>query len=164
MKKFILIYVLLQFTGLSLISAQESVNTSLELRRCCIAYVSNLSSKFVNLESNNLQIPLRANTINHKLVKQLIIPFVSIKHYLKQYIKDIPYIPEPAIKIYTPNKQFYMWQNESGVILAPDPKFTSVNADWKAKKIFDPLSSKTLTNILRLKLILDKNKFTIEEL
>lgn len=150
--------------GGSFMSAIDAPITP-KLKKCYLEYVSNLSRNRLEIDKNNLKIFISKESLSYKLKKPLVIPFVSIKYYLKQYIKDIPFVPGQAIKILTPKKQFYLWQNESGIICAPDPEIITSNDDWKAKSMFDPLKIKTTSNFFNLELLVDsKNKIKIKQI
>lgn len=79
-----------------------------------------------------------ALTLPSKAVKSahLLIPFISIGSYLKEFTDKIPYIPQEALKIDTPYGQFGLWASESGVMYAQDPHDDKLSSDqWKAKKL-----------------------------
>jgi hypothetical protein len=71
-----------------------------------------------------------------KLARPLEIPFISIKHYLREYASKKAYTPQAALKIETPHWQYRLWSSESGVMLARNPQDAKVSLEnWKAKKI-----------------------------
>lgn len=68
------------------------------------------------------------------------IPFISIKHNLKEYVKDIPFVPLEALKL----GSFYLWRNESGVVCAPDPSNPEAILAWKLKILLDKKNKKNV--------------------
>ncbi len=108
-----------------------------------------------NLNKNNLSIEVIKNLSKHEAViindnsKILInsnkkkiflnsieIPFVSIKSYIKKFIKDIPYVPQESLRIIHKDNLFHIWQNELGVIWALDPNDPEKLSDWKSNIIY----------------------------
>lgn len=86
------------------------------------------------------------------------IPFISIKRNLKQFVKDIPFVPSNALKITVQKGVFYIWRNESGVVCAPDPKNPEALAMWKLKILLDKKMSKnTHSSALALEIYNDGN-------
>jgi hypothetical protein len=69
------------------------------------------------------------------LKQKLLIPFISIKTYLKEYATKQAYTPEHALKIHTPNGTYCLWASESGVMCAKDPQKSISLDNWKAKKL-----------------------------
>lgn len=67
--------------------------------------------------------------------RPLMVPFVSIATYLKQYTNSKAYTPDAALKIDTPYGLYRLWASESGVMYAKDPQTSKALDDWKAKKI-----------------------------
>lgn len=100
--------------------------------------------------------------------RPLLVPFISIGSYLKQYTSLKAYAPEEALKIDTPYGRYRLWASESGVMYAQDPKDSGVSVDtWKAKKILgvtrDEHGGKKLyLATLVLKAIKNKFKMTLE--
>ena len=69
-------------------------------------------------------------------VRPLLIPFISIGTYLKQYASRQAYTPEGALEVLTPYGQYRLWASESGVMYAPDADSAVASLDgWKAKKL-----------------------------
>lgn len=90
---------------------------------------------------------------NKKLINPgLAVPFVSIKQYMKEFVRNIPYAPKESLKIETALGIYRLWQSESGVICAPDPETTDSDL-WKSKILLK--NRKNLSSI-RLLLLIDQ--------
>lgn len=83
------------------------------------------------------------------------IPFISIKHHLKEFVRDIPFVPTEALKLSIASRSFYIWQNESGIVCAPDPSRPENRAGWKIKILVDGQSSSQV-NMAHLMLEIDE--------
>ncbi len=71
-----------------------------------------------------------------KPIRPLLIPFISIGTYLKEYTSRRAFTPQGALEVLTPYGQFRLWASESGVMYAPDPDGDQSSHDgWKAKKL-----------------------------
>jgi len=88
-----------------------------------------------------------------QLGKAFVIPFVSIKKNLKEFVKDIPFAPANALRVSTKTGNFFIWKNESGIVCAPDPKNAEAVMVWKLKILLD---SKNI-NLSNLALEIDKD-------
>lgn len=70
----------------------------------------------------------------HKIFK---VPFVSIRGYREQFMRDVPYVPTQAIRVRTHQGLFGIWESEMGVVYAPDPtSFDPVTGEWVVKPLF----------------------------
>ena len=60
-----------------------------------------------------------------KLLRPILIPFVSIRNYIKHYTAQNAerkaFTPDAALSIQTPDGNFRLWASESGIMYAPDP-------------------------------------------
>ena len=98
----------------------------------------------------------------------LLVPFIPISTYLKQYTSLKAYTPDAALKIETPYGLYRLWASESGVMYAKDPSTTKALDSWKAKKIAaitrDEHGGKKLyIASLVLKAIKNKFKMSLEQ-
>jgi len=108
--------------------------------------------------SNNLKCASIAPQSIKKFSSSFNIPFVSIKQNLKEFVKDIPFIPVDALKISTQVGVFFIWRNESGVVYAPDPSNPEAVIAWKLKILLDKKNNKNVKlNNLDLKVDKDGN-------
>jgi hypothetical protein len=88
------------------------------------------------------------------------IPFVSLRHYTTQFAQNRPYIPASALKIKTSQGLFYMWESETGIMCAPDPKNQNLSIEWNARQLLkvnsqEPQKPLSLT-VLRLLLLINR--------
>ncbi len=88
------------------------------------------------------------------------IPFVSIKRYMNQYVKNKPYAPANALKIKTQQGLFYIWESEAGVVCAPDPKRLNIGLEWEANTLLkvnsDGPENRLSAAVLRLLILINK--------
>lgn len=85
-----------------------------------------------------------------------IIPYISIKRHLKEFVRDIPFVPSNALKLSFHSGAFCIWRNESGVVYAPDPSNPEAVIAWKLKILLDKKNNKNV-NLSNLALEIDKN-------
>ncbi len=65
------------------------------------------------------------------------IPYVSIKEYLNKYVKNEPFKPKNSLEVHANKNKFYIWENESGIVCAPDPGKLDNLDKWKTRSLFD---------------------------
>lgn len=93
---------------------------------------------------------------NVELSSGVKIPFISIKEYMKQFVKNTPYVPGNALNIGIPEQGlFFLWECELGIICAPNPKNINSMGEWKTRVLIEPKKSLPLS-VLRLLLLIDK--------
>ncbi len=96
-----------------------------------IQKIRNLTSASCSLEG----LPVAPDKTTR--VSKLLIPFISIASYLREYADKKAYTPEAALKITTPHGQYRLWASEAGVMYAPDAHdaVNSFDSTWEAEKI-----------------------------
>lgn len=150
---------LFSFAIISVFFAYTSVESTSKYTPLLIQMARNLSNQkaLVGAKSTH-ELVDPFSTIS--LEPGLKIPFISIKHYMKQYIKNIPYAPASALKVETHQGLFRIWESEAGVICAPDPKDFKVGLDWEASTLLkvnsDGPDNKLSAAVLRLLLLINK--------
>lgn len=85
------------------------------------------------------------------------VPFVSINNYMKQYVNNTPYTPVNALKIHTQLGLFRLWQNESGLICAPDVQKDKYNEEWSADLVLTNENKQHQLWMLKILLSIDEN-------
>lgn len=72
-----------------------------------------------------------------RIASTVLIPFVSIATYLREYASKKAYTPQEALTITTSNGRYRLWASESGVMCAHDPQDDASSLDnaWEAEKI-----------------------------
>lgn len=116
----------------------------------CIINKSNDAESYIFDKLNNIKQSLPKST---KVACQVKIPYESISDYLKEFTHNIPYAPKDAPLIKTKQGLFRIWQNDDGIICAPDPKDPNIDPDeWRTRIL---LSHKEFS-VLKLLFLIDK--------
>lgn len=150
----ILYCLLLGGTLLSMDQANQDIQQKTNMLKLVAAY--NLSSSKAIIGNNKCyeRIPVTRSAYN--LTKELEIPFISLKYYMKQFVKNIPYVPSNTLKIKTSKGLFHIWSSEPGILCARDPKNLSMD-EWKMQVILkDMTDKKEKLSILKLFLLIDR--------
>lgn len=101
-----------------------------------IAFIKNFSKFKAFIFNKNIHNAIGPSKKKVLLKNYFNIPFISIKNYIKKFIKDIPYAPSQAIKIQHNGNIFYLWQNELGIIIALDPENIESISNWKSEIVY----------------------------
>ncbi len=67
------------------------------------------------------------------LKSPLIIPFISLKSYLKEFLAG-PFAPEDSLSLATKYGKFRLWASESGILCARDPKEVELDP-WEVETL-----------------------------
>lgn len=99
---------------------------------------------------------------NYSLLEKFKVPFVSIKEHMNEYVKNIPFAPEIALRIETIAGLFRIWESEAGILCAPDPKAFKISSDdWKTNTLLkinnQGPNGKVSLAALRLLLLINKH-------
>lgn len=118
-----------------------------------ISHISNAARReaVICVDSSCTNIPTNKTIALQQFVQ---IPFVSLHKYLKQYIKNMPFVPEQALSIQTQAGHFRLWNSEVGVLCAPDPKSNFSAEEWKMASVFKSINKSDI--LLKLRLLIDK--------
>lgn len=143
--------------NVNIIKPKESNNFA--SYKLAIIKIQNLSEGYVRLHSGRANKTLPYNIIDTG--HTLIIPFVSINDYLKEFVSEDPYVPSRALKIETSLGTFGIWENELGVTCAPSYNayhYKNIRSKCLAKGFNTRKpSSKIKKNIVKFVLIVDKS-------
>lgn len=71
------------------------------------------------------------------LKSPLMIPFISLKSYLKEFVSRRPFAPEDSLSLATKHGKFRLWASESGILCARDPKEVELELDgpWEVETL-----------------------------
>ncbi len=126
--------------------------------------IKNLAAYKILVCNKNKCTEIAAQT-SKKLQEAFVVPFYSVKKYLKEFVKDTPFIAPNAIKISTNKGIFYIWRNESGIICAPDPKNPEAVMAWETKTLLAKNKNNQRVDISSLVLQINENgAFDIKQL
>jgi len=143
MKKILLAY-LIAFVGVGFASDLISIKS-----------IANLAG-YKTIICNRAKCASVSPNSTKQLSSSFAVPFVSIKRNLKEFVKDIPFAPENALKLSTKAGAFCIWKNESGVVCAPDPSNVEIVAAWRLKILLDKKNNKNV-NLKDLALEIDQD-------
>lgn len=128
-----------------------------------IQKIKNLTSTPVSLES----LPA-ASEKTTRIASKILIPFISIASYLREYAEKKAYTPQEALTIITASGRYRLWASESGVMCARDSRDEAASLDnvWDAEKILGTTArelgpKKEYIATLVLKAAAQTNKTTI---
>ncbi len=97
-----------------------------------IQKIKNMTASTISVESTSA-----APEKTTRLSSKLLIPFVSLATYSREYACKKAYTPEEALTIATAAGRYRLWASESGVMCARDPHddISSLDSAWDAEKI-----------------------------
>lgn len=97
-----------------------------------IQKIKNLTSTPVSLEG----LPAASDKTT-RIASKVLVPFISIASYLREYADKKAYTPQAALTITTASGRYRLWASESGVMCARDPQddASSLDSAWEAEKI-----------------------------
>lgn len=82
------------------------------------------------------------------------VPFISIREYMTQYVQGIPYVPKRALCVRSELGVHYLWQNEMGIICAPNPQDFENLPEWKSRILVATERNSALANLMMKCLLL----------